>query len=211
MNSDRLNNGLEPYRNPRNTASGSLKLIDSKEVAKRPLDCLLYHLVPTSDTHQFDTHFSSLQTAKKMGFNVPEHIKVCNNIDEVFAFVKEWDHKRFELPYETDGIVVKVNHLSYQKSLGHTSKSPRWAMAYKFKADEVKTVLKSVTYQVGRTGAITPVANLEPILLGGTIVKRASIHNEDQIKKYDLRIGDTVVVEKGGEIIPKITAVDQWH
>ena len=206
MNEERVESGEDPYRNPRNTASGSLKLQDSGEVAKRPLDCLLYHIV--EPTQKFETHFKTLQIAKKMGFKVPEAIEVCKTIDAVFHFIKKWDTKRHSLPYETDGIVVKVNSLHYQDELGYTSKAPRWAIAYKFKAEQESTILNEITYQVGRTGAITPVANLEPVQLAGTTVKRASLHNADQIEKLDIRVGDTVYVEKGGEIIPKIVGVD---
>ena len=206
MNKDRVEAGEDPYRNPRNTASGSLKLQDSSEVADRPLDCLLYQVV--ADKLPFKTHYETLKYASEQGFKVPDTIKVCNSTWEIFAFLDYWDAKRHELPYETDGVVIKVNSLDYQDELGYTSKSPRWALAYKFKAEQAKTRLNSVSYQVGRTGAITPVANLEPVELAGTVVKRASLHNEDQIQKLDLRIGDMVYVEKGGEIIPKITGVD---
>ncbi|PKG52422.1 NAD-dependent DNA ligase LigA [Olleya sp. 1-3] len=206
MNEARVENGEEPYKNPRNTASGSLKLQDSAEVAKRPLDCLLYGLV--GGDFDYKTHFESLEKARKMGFKVPQEAKLCQSIDEVFEFINHWDQARHNLPYETDGVVVKVNNLHQQDELGFTSKAPRWAMAYKFKAEQVSTVLNSITYQVGRTGAITPVANLEPVELAGTIVKRASLHNADQIEKLDIRVGDTVYVEKGGEIIPKIIAVN---
>lgn len=206
MNEERLANGEEEYRNPRNTASGSLKLQDSAEVAKRPLDCLLYQLV--SNEKKYSTHFESLEASRNAGFKVPETLILANSIDEVFDFVNYWDQKRHDLGYETDGIVIKVNNLQQQEELGYTSKSPRWAIAYKFKAAQVKTILKEITYQVGRTGAITPVANLVPVELAGTIVKRASLHNADQIGKLDIRINDTVSVEKGGEIIPKIVAVD---
>ena len=206
MNEERLLNGEEEYKNPRNTASGSLKLQDSAEVAKRPLDCLLYQMV-TSE-RKYKTHFESLENARKAGFEVPETISLATSIDEVFEFVNYWDSKRHYLPYETDGVVIKVNNLQQQEELGYTAKAPRWAIAYKFKAEQVSTVLNEITYQVGRTGAITPVANLEPVQLAGTIVKRASLHNADQIEKLDIRVGDTVFVEKGGEIIPKIIAVD---
>ncbi|MDG1171685.1 MAG: NAD-dependent DNA ligase LigA [Polaribacter sp.] len=206
MNKQRLEDGEEEYKNPRNTASGSLKLQDSAEVAKRPLDCLLYQVV-TSE-RKYKTHFESLENARKVGFKVPKTITLANSIEQVFDFVNEWDSKRHELPYETDGVVIKVNNLQQQEELGYTAKSPRWAIAYKYKAAQVSTVLHEITYQVGRTGAITPVANLEPIQLAGTIVKRASLHNADQIEKLNIRIGDTVYVEKGGEIIPKIIAVD---
>ena len=206
MNQERLENGEEAYRNPRNTASGSLKLQDSAEVAKRPIDCLLYQVV--TDERKYATHYESLLAARKAGFKIPKTIVLASSIEEVFSFVNEWDAKRHQLPYETDGVVIKVNNLQQQEELGYTAKSPRWAIAYKFKADQVSTVLKEITYQVGRTGAITPVANLEPVQLAGTTVKRASLHNADQIHKLDIRINDTVFVEKGGEIIPKIIAVD---
>jgi len=206
MNEERVVNGEEEYRNPRNTASGSLKLQDSGEVAKRPLDCLLYQVVTYE--RKYKTHFESLDAARKAGFKVPNTITLANSIDKVFDFVNHWDQKRHDLPYETDGVVIKVNNLQQQEELGYTSKSPRWAIAYKFKAVQVSTILNEITYQVGRTGAITPVANLEPVQLAGTTVKRASLHNADQIEKLDIRINDTVFVEKGGEIIPKIIAVD---
>lgn len=206
MNEERVASGEEAYRNPRNTASGSLKLQDSAEVAKRPLDCLLYQVV--TDERKYKTHFESLKNAREVGFKVPKTIALARSIDEVFEFVNSWDSKRNELPYETDGVVIKVNNLQQQEELGYTAKAPRWAIAYKFKAEQVSTVLHEITYQVGRTGAITPVANLEPVQLAGTTVKRASLHNADQIEKLDIRINDTVFVEKGGEIIPKIIAVD---
>jgi len=206
MNEERVANGEEEYRNPRNTASGSLKLQDSAEVAKRPLDCLLYQVV--TDERKYKTHYESLENARIVGFKVPKTIALAKSIDEVFDFVNLWDSKRNELPYETDGVVIKVNDLQQQEELGYTAKAPRWAIAYKFKAEQVSTVLHEITYQVGRTGAITPVANLEPVQLAGTTVKRASLHNADQIEKLDIRINDTVFVEKGGEIIPKIIAVD---
>jgi len=206
MNKERVEEGEDPYRNPRNTASGSLKLQDSSEVAKRPLDCLLYQVV--GNKLPFSTHYQALEEAKKVGFKVPNTISVCKTIDAVFNFIEVWDTKRHNLPYETDGVVIKVNNLQQQEELGYTAKAPRWAIAYKFKAEQVSTVLNAITYQVGRTGAITPVANLEPVQLAGTVVKRASLHNADQIAKLDIRIGDTVFVEKGGEIIPKIVGVD---
>ncbi|TCI95115.1 NAD-dependent DNA ligase LigA [Tenacibaculum sp. M341] len=206
MNEERVENGEEPYRNPRNTASGSLKLQDSTEVAKRPLDCLLYQVV--TNERKYKTHFESLEAARSFGFKIPETISLAKSIEEVLKFVNYWDEKRHDLPYETDGVVIKVNGLQQQEELGYTSKSPRWAIAYKFKAEQVTTVLNEISYQVGRTGAITPVANLEPVHLAGTVVKRASLHNADQIEKLDIRVGDTVFVEKGGEIIPKIIKVD---
>ncbi|SFS56985.1 DNA ligase (NAD+) [Zhouia amylolytica] len=206
MNQERIANGEDPYMNPRNTASGSLKLQDSAEVAKRPLECLLYSIV--GERLGISTQYDILKTARKWGFKVPSEAKLCKNTAEVMEFVEYWENRKDDLPYEIDGVVVKVNSIQYQEELGYTAKSPRWAMAYKFKTEQAVTVLKAITYQVGRTGAITPVANLEPVLLGGTIVKRASLHNADQIKKLDVRLGDTVFVEKGGEIIPKITGVD---
>ena len=206
MNAERIANGEEPYMNPRNTASGSLKLQDSAAVAKRPLDCLLYGIV--GQNTGITSQWQMLDKARDWGFKVPSVAKLCKTTDEVMAFVEHWDIHRHDLPYETDGVVIKVNSLQQQDELGHTSKSPRWAMAYKFKAEQVTTVLNKITYQVGRTGAITPVANLAPVLLAGTTVKRASLHNADQIAKYDIREGDTVFVEKGGEIIPKIIGVD---
>tara|TARA_R110000868_G_scaffold161628_2_gene392304 strand:+ start:5717 stop:7711 length:1995 start_codon:yes stop_codon:yes gene_type:complete len=206
MNQERIENGEDPYMNPRNTASGSLKLQDSSLVAERPLDCLLYSIVGVN--LGLESQFHMLEKARYWGFKVPEAAKLCKTTDEVLEFIDYWDKHRHELPYETDGVVIKVNSIQHQEELGYTSKSPRWAMAYKFKAEQVSTVLNGITYQVGRTGAITPVANLEPVLLAGTTVKRASLHNADQIEKLDIRVGDTVFVEKGGEIIPKIVGVD---
>jgi len=206
MNEERIEIGEEPYRNPRNTASGSLKLQDSSEVAKRPLECLLYTLMGNS--LGVSTQFESLKKARDWGFKVPKEAKLAKSMDEVLDYLNYWDKHRHNLPYEIDGVVIKVNSFYQQEELGYTAKSPRWAMAYKFKAEQVSTRLNSISYQVGRTGAITPVANLEPVLLAGTIVKRASLHNADQIEKLDIRVGDEVFVEKGGEIIPKIIAVD---
>lgn len=206
MNQERLENGEEPYANPRNTASGSLKLQDSAEVAKRPLACFLYNI--TGEKLGIQTQIESLEKAQNWGFQVPPHFKLANSIEEVLAYVNYWDQERFNLPYETDGVVIKVNQLQQQEELGFTAKSPRWAMAYKFKAEQESTRLEEITYQVGRTGAITPVANLAPVQLAGTTVKRASLHNADQIEKLDIREGDVVFVEKGGEIIPKIVGVD---
>jgi DNA ligase (NAD+) len=205
MNEALIALGETPYSNPRNTASGSLKLQDSSEVGKRPLDCLLYHLV--GQNSDFKTHFEALEAARSWGFKVPKQIQLAKNIEEVVAFIQYWDVHRHDLPYETDGVVIKVNELPLQDELGYTAKSPRWAVAYKFKAEQVQTRLESISYQVGRTGAITPVANLTPVQLAGTVVKRASLHNADQIQKLDIRIGDAVFVEKGGEIIPKIIGV----
>lgn len=206
INEQRLEEGLDPFMNPRNTASGSLKIQDSSVVRKRGLSAVLYQMVSSESVAQ--THEEMLQKAKTWGFPTSKETRVCKNMDEVLQFISYWDEKRHELPFEIDGIVVKVNDLDAQKELGYTAKSPRWAMAYKFKAEKVPTTLNSVSYQVGRTGAVTPVANLEPVLLAGTIVKRASLHNEDIIKKLDLHEKDTVFVEKGGEIIPKIVGVD---
>ncbi|CAM4113388.1 NAD-dependent DNA ligase LigA [Gillisia limnaea] len=206
LNAERVELGEEPYANPRNTASGSLKLQDSAEVAKRPLDCLLYSI--TGNNLQLNSHFESLQKAREWGFKVPKEAALVKSVDEVLNFVNYWEQHRHDLPYEIDGVVVKINNFRQQEELGFTAKSPRWAMAYKFKAEQVSTKLNKITYQVGRTGAITPVANLKPVQLAGTVVKRASLHNADQIAKLDIREGDTVFVEKGGEIIPKIIGVD---
>lgn len=206
MNEERIEIGEEPYRNPRNTASGSLKLQDSSEVAKRPLECLLYSIV--GNNLNIKTQFEGLEKARSWGFKVPQAAKLVHSIDGVLEFINYWDEHRHALPYETDGVVIKVNNLQQQEELGYTAKAPRWAIAYKFKAEQVSTRLNEITYQVGRTGAITPVANLEPVELAGTTVKRASLHNADQIEKLDIRVGDEVFVEKGGEIIPKIIAVD---
>ena len=206
MNQELIEIGELPYSNPRNTASGSLKLQDSAEVAKRPLDCLLYFLI--GNNLPFKSQFEGLETARNWGFKVPKEAKLAHNLEEVFQYIEYWDTHRHNLPYETDGVVVKVNFFHYQDELGFTAKSPRWAIAYKFKSEQVSTKLNSISFQVGRTGSITPVANLEPVQLAGTIVKRASLHNADQIEKLDIRVGDTVFVEKGGEIIPKIIAVD---
>lgn len=206
LNAQKVEQGEEPYANPRNTASGSLKLQDSAEVAKRPLLCLLYNL--TGENLGVETQMQSLDKARDWGFNVPKEAQLAKTMEEVFAYINYWDEHRRDLPYETDGVVIKVNSLQHQEELGYTAKSPRWAMAYKFKAEQVSTTLNEITYQVGRTGAITPVANLDPVQLAGTTVKRASLHNADQIEKLDIREKDVVFVEKGGEIIPKIIGVD---
>jgi DNA ligase (NAD+) len=206
MNQELIEIGETPYSNPRNTASGSLKLQDSSEVAKRPLECLLYFIVGNNLT--IESQYEGLESARNWGFKVPKEAKLAKNLEEVFDYINYWDTHRHHLPYETDGVVIKVNDFHQQDELGYTAKSPRWAMAYKFKAEQVSTILNSISYQVGRTGSITPVANLQPVQLAGTIVKRASLHNADQIEKLDIRIGDTVFVEKGGEIIPKIIGVD---
>lgn len=210
-NFDKLNvlreeEGLDPFMNPRNTASGSLKMQDSAEVRKRSLSSVLYQFI--SDEVPAETHWELLQKAQSWGFKTSQQAKLCTTLDEVKKFITFWDTERHNLPFEIDGIVLKVNSLQQQRQLGYTAKSPRWAMAYKFKAEKVETELQSVSYQVGRTGAITPVANLKPVLLAGTIVKRASLHNEDIIKKLDLHENDFVYVEKGGEIIPKIVGVN---
>lgn len=206
MNNDLIEIGETPYANPRNTASGSLKLQDSSIVAQRPLECLIYSLV--ADNSEINSHFDALQLARMMGFKVPAESRLVRNIDEVFEFISYWDIHRHDLPYETDGVVIKVNSTYYQEELGFTAKSPRWAIAYKFETERASTLLKEITYQVGRTGAITPVANLEAVQLAGTVVRRASLHNADQIERLDIREKDTVFVEKGGEIIPKIIGVD---
>ena len=207
MNEKRAELGEPLYSNPRNTASGSLKLQDSSLVAERPLICFLYALA--ADQLMIDSQFEALKKAREWGFKVPNSASLAHSIDEVFEFITEWDEKRKSLPYEIDGIVIKVNQFNQQNKLGFTAKAPRWAMAYKYQAQQASTVLLEVQYQVGRTGAITPVAILKPVLISGTIVKRASLHNQDQIEKLGLRIGDTVFVEKGGEIIPKIIGIDQ--
>lgn len=206
INAERVEIGEEPFANPRNTTSGTLKLQDSSEVAKRQLDCFLYGL--NGENLHFQSHFESLKAAAGWGFKISDNIRRCKNLNAVFSFLKYWEANRYNLPYDIDGIVLKVDNLDQQQELGATAKSPRWAIAFKYKPESAVTVLNSVTFQVGRTGAVTPVANLEPVTLAGTKVKRASLYNEDQIEKLGLHIGDTVFVEKGGEIIPKITGVD---
>ena len=207
MNIDRESQGLEKYANPRNTASGSLKLHDTKEVRNRPLDCYFYHML--GDNLPSNKHFSNLSTAKNWGLKISNTVELRADIEGVIDYVKYWENARHELPFEIDGIVIKVNNIEIQQELGYTSKFPRWAISYKFKANQVSTYLNKITYQIGRTGAITPVANLEAVSLGGTIVKRASLHNADQIKKLDIREGDIVYIEKGGEIIPKVVGVER--
>ena len=207
LNKNRELEGLAPFMNPRNTASGSLKTQDSSVVAKRKLICYLYSVI--SKTNEFSSQFEALSKAKSWGFNVPGEVCIADDLDSIFIFLDKWDKNRHLLPYEIDGVVIKVNNIDQQNQLGYTSKSPRWAIAYKYKAEQIITRLNGVSYQVGRTGSITPVAELEPVLISGTIVKRASLHNADQIKKLDIRIGDFVKVEKGGEIIPKIVGVDE--
>ena len=206
MNKEREENGETPFANPRNAASGSLKLQNSKEVAKRGLDAYLYYVL--SDNLNIDSHFEKIQKAKMWGLKTPKHIELKNNIEEVKTFIEFWDKERHNLDFDIDGIVLKIDSNKQQEQLGLTAKSPRWAISYKFKAEQVTTELLSVDYQVGRTGAITPVANLTPVQLAGTVVKRASIHNADQIALHNLHIGDFVYLEKGGEIIPKIVGVD---
>jgi len=209
MNEVRIENGEDPYMNPRNTASGSLKLQDSSETASRPLECYLYSFkIKDTGNTKIETQYDSLQNARDYGFKVPDHAKEVTSIDGILEYVNHWENARHELPFEIDGVVIKVNDFFQQEELGYTAKAPRWAMSYKFKAEQVSTTLESISYQVGRTGAITPVANLSPVLLAGTTVKRASLHNADQIVKLDIRINDHVYVEKGGEIIPKIVGVD---
>ena len=206
LNNFRIENGEEPFKNPRNTASGSLKLQDSKEVSKRPLECLIYSV---EDPKMFDNHIQFLKNAKSYGFNVYKKYIFSTSLDEIFEFIQNWEKNRSELPFEIDGVVLKVNDFYQREILGFTSKFPRWAMAYKFKPENTGTRLNSISFQVGRTGSITPVANLEPVNLAGTIVKRASLHNADFIETMDIRIGDYVFVEKGGDIIPKITSIDK--
>ena len=206
LNKERMANGEEPFKNTRNTASGSLKLQDSYEVSKRPLKCLLYS-VKEENSSTLDSQFDVLNKAKGWGFNVSNNYTLAKSIDEVYEFARYWEENRHELPYDIDGIVIKVNNFLQQEILGYTSKFPRWAIAYKFKPDQALTKLLSISYQVGRTGSITPVANLKPIELAGTVVKRASLHNSDFINKMDLRINDFVYLEKGGDIIPKITGI----
>lgn len=206
LNQEREEIGESPFANPRNAAAGSLKLQDSTEVARRGLDCFLYYLM--ADELPFDNHYDTLQAARSWGFRISDYMARCQSLDEVFAFIHEWETAREELPFDIDGVVIKVNHFRHQQMLGFTAKSPRWAIAYKYKPESVSTRLLGITYQVGRTGAITPVAELEPVFLSGTTVKRASLHNADIIKALDIREGDYVFVEKGGEIIPKITGVD---
>jgi DNA ligase (NAD+) len=206
LNQEREDIGETLFANPRNTASGTIKLQDSAEVARRGLDAYLYFVL--GENLPFQTHYEALQALEQWGFQVSKTYRLCRNIEEVLAYLHEWEHKRHHLPVETDGVVVKVNSFALQNELGTTAKSPRWAIAYKYKAETASTILESITYQVGRTGAITPVAELKPVQLAGTIVKRASLHNANEIERLGLRIGDTVFVEKGGEIIPKVTGID---
>lgn len=209
LNKERAENGDIPYANPRNFAAGTIKLQDSSAVAKRPLDCFLYFLYMDDRDRLFKTHWDSLQAVKSWGFHVCEHTKLCNTLPEVLDFISYWEDARHTLSYDIDGIVIKVNNYAQQHELGFTAKSPRWAISYKYKAEEAETILQSVSYQVGRTGAVTPVANLEPVQLSGTTVKRATLHNANEIARLDLHELDTVLVEKGGEIIPKIVGVNR--
>ncbi len=206
LNDERRKAEITPFANPRNAAAGTLKLLDPKIVVSRSLDCMVYFLL--SEELPADNHFDNLKAASEWGFKVPESIRLCRNIEEVIQFISYWESERKNLPYDTDGVVVKVNSLIQQEELGFTAKSPRWAIAYKYKAEKASTRLLSVVFQVGRTGTVTPVANLEPVLLSGSTVKRASLHNADQIALLDLYLNDMVFVEKGGEIIPKIVGID---
>lgn len=206
LNKERVARGEPEFMNPRNTASGTLKLQDASIVASRGLQCLLYTI--TSEQSVYTSQYDMLQQAKRMGFYVPDTAKKCTSLDEIMTYIRHWEAHRSSLPYEIDGVVIKVDAIELQKELGYTAKAPRWAMAYKFKAEQVVTQLESVSYQVGRTGAITPVANLTAVYLAGTVVKRASLHNADQMEKLDLHYGDTVYLEKGGDIIPKVVGVE---
>jgi DNA ligase (NAD+) len=206
LNEEREKDGLNLFANPRNAASGTLKILDPSVVASRNLDCIFYFLLGEELPHT--THYENLMEAASWGFNVADSIRICRSIEDVISFIESWERKREDLPYNTDGVVIKVNSIDQQKEAGFTAKSPRWAIAYKYKAEQALTKLLSVSYQVGRTGNITPVANLDPVLLAGTTVKRASLHNADQIFLLDLHFDDMVYVEKGGEIIPKIVGVD---
>jgi len=206
LNKQREEAGEALFANPRNAAAGTLKMQDPSVVASRKLDAYFYYI--PGENLPVDSHFEMLEKAREWGFKISEASALCRSLDEVFAFIRKWDKKRFEYPVATDGVVIKVNSRRTQEELGFTAKSPRWAIAYKFKAESATTILRSVDFQVGRTGAVTPVANLDPVPIAGTIVKRASLHNQDIIQKLDLHLNDTVFVEKGGEIIPKITGVD---
>lgn len=206
LNEERLRNEDQPFANPRNAASGSLKLLDPKEVGRRGLWCTLYHI--PSPNVSFATHDDAMKAAESWGLPVSDKRKICHNINEIEEYINYWDKERKFLPYATDGIVIKINELAYQTELGYTAKFPRWAVAYKFKAEQALTQIKSIDYQVGRTGAVTPVANLDPVQLSGTVVKRATLNNADMMAQMDIRVGDFVYVEKGGEIIPKITGVE---
>jgi DNA ligase (NAD+) len=209
FNLKRIENGEEPFANPRNAASGSIKLLDSKEVAQRKLECFLYYII--GDGIKENLHYSRLQQARSWNFNVPQFVAIAQGVDEIMEFINYWDEQRSNLPFDIDGIVIKLNYTNQWEKLGSTAKSPRWATAYKFKAEQAKSKLLEIEYQVGRTGVITPVAVFEPVKLAGTIVKRASVHNAEQIQKLDIRENDTVIIEKGGEIIPKIVGVERQN
>lgn len=209
FNLKRIENGEEPFANPRNAASGSIKLLDSKEVAQRKLECFLYYII--GDGIKENLHYSRLQQARSWNFNVPQFVAIAQGVDEIMEFINYWDEQRSNLPFDIDGIVIKLNDTNQWEKLGSTAKSPRWATAYKFKAEQAKSKLLEIEYQVGRTGVITPVAVFEPVKLAGTIVKRASVHNAEQIQKLDIRENDTVIIEKGGEIIPKIVGVERQN
>lgn len=209
LNKERESKGEQLFANPRNAASGTLKSKDPRVCAERKLDAYLYYLL--GDGIPGESHYDNLQCAKRWGFKVSDEMRLANGLDEIFEYINHWDTERHHLPFATDGIVLKVNSLSQQRSLGLTAKSPRWAIAYKFQAEQVSTILREVTFQVGRTGVVTPVANMDPVLLAGTIVKRATLHNADVLASLDLHIGDHVLVEKGGEIIPKIVGVDEQY
>lgn len=209
LNEKKESVGDTPFANPRNAAAGTIKLQNSAQVAKRPLDCYLYYMAGENLPEK--SHYQNLQLARKWGFKVPQYVKLANNLQEVFDFIQYWNSERQNLSFDIDGIVIKVDSYDLQNKLGYTSKFPRWAIAYKFKAEQALTQVLSIDYQVGRTGAITPVANLAPVHLAGTTVKRASLHNADQIELLDIRIKDMVYIEKGGEIIPKVVSVDKKH
>ncbi|HDZ41962.1 MAG TPA: NAD-dependent DNA ligase LigA [Bacteroidetes bacterium] len=206
LNEELVKNGEQAFSNPRNTAAGTIKLQDPAIVAGRPLDCYIYNIL--GETLPHNKHYDNLQKAREWGFRVPREVSPCKGMPEVMDYINHWDSKRKSLPFEIDGVVIKVNSIDDQEKLGYTARSPRWAIAYKFKAEQAKTKLHSVDFQVGRTGTVTPVANLEPVALAGTVVKRATLHNEAQIKLLNLHMNDTVFIEKGGEIIPKIVGVD---
>ena len=206
LNEERAENGETPFTNPRNAASGTLKMQNSAQMAKRSLDCFLYYML--GENLPAFSHFENMQKAREWGFKVPVYVALCENMEQVRHFINHWANERVQLPFDIDGIVIKIDSLTQQRQLGMRAKSPRWAVAYKFPAERAETQLNSISYQVGRTGAVTPVANLEPVRLAGTTVKRASLHNDDQIQLLDIRIGDVVYVEKGGEIIPKVIGVN---
>jgi DNA ligase (NAD+) len=207
MNREREEKGENLFANPRNAAAGTLKMQNSSLVARRPLDCIVYGML--GENLPFDSHYENLNRAGEWAFKISEHTRKCRDLNEVFDFIDHWNLHRVDLPYDIDGVVIKLNDFGLHRKFGFTAKTPRWAISYKFAADRAATRLKSVAFQVGRTGAITPVANLEPVLLAGTTVKRASLHNEDQMRLLEIHTGDTVFVEKGGDIIPKIVGIDK--